>query len=314
MAHRDVKVGWRAKALAFNVFDRVPFGENLYYFMQKNITHTVPRKLVPTAKVGLPQTRHIHTINRYRSDLDTLTLLEIGAGWDLYANLLYYCMGLNHQIAIDIRRWAHAEAINAIITYLQKDPPEGYVRVPRILISDDHLEKDLLENYGIRYMAPFDARDTKLPSGSIDVITTTSVFEHIPADACDGIIKEFRRIIHKDGLMSHTIDYSDHYAHADPNISDYNYLRYNDSQWKIFNPSIHYQNRLRTADYDKMFAANGFKIVEAGVWSGSEDDLNQVPISQTFKDMDRSALLELGCHYVVQPIADENPSSSNGLI
>jgi len=102
--------------------------------------------------------------------------------------------------------------------------------------------------------------------------------------------------------MSHTIDFSDHYAHADPNISDYNYLRFDDFQWNLLNPSIHYQNRMRTAYYSNLFSMHGFEIVDAEPWSGSEEELDATPISETFKAMDRQALLELGCHYLLCPI------------
>jgi hypothetical protein len=47
---------------------------------------------------------------------------------------------------------------------------------------------------------------------------------------------------------------------------------------------------------------HGFEIVDAEPWSGSEEDLDATPISETFKAMDRQALLELGCHYLLCPI------------
>ena len=43
------------------------------------------------------------------------------------------------------------------------------------------------------------------------------------------------------GLIRHVIDYSDHYAHADANINEFNYLRFDERQWKKFNPGIHFQ-------------------------------------------------------------------------
>jgi hypothetical protein len=105
--------------------------------------------------------------------------------------------------------------------------------------------------------------------------------------------------------MSHTIDYSDHYAHADPNITSYNYLRFDDLKWKIFNPSIHYQNRLRTPDYRHIFENNGFRIAEIETWKGSKSELDSSRISATFKTTDRQTLLELGCHILLQPISDK---------
>lgn len=300
-AHRDVKVGWRAKALAFNILDKVPFGEELYYFAQRNITRTLPRKLAPTAKTGEVQLRHVRAIGRHRGDLDRVTLLEFGAGWDLYANLLYYCMGVEHQIAIDIRRWARAEAINAVIAHLQSDPPPGHVRLPSIPVRHDHLEEDLQRIYGIRYLAPFDARDTGFEAGSVDLIVTTSVLEHIPADVCRSIMNECRRVIRPDGLVSHAVDYSDHYAHTDPGITCYNYLRFDDRAWQAYNPGIHYQNRLRTADFRAMFGDTGFDVAEAIEWRGLEEEFAATLIHPMFAELDPEALKALGCYFVLKP-------------
>lgn len=300
-AHRAVKVGWRAKALAFNIFDRVPFGEKLYYFVQKNVTHTLPRKLSPTAVTGNVQLRHMRAVTRYRNDLDKITLMEFGAGWDLYANLIYYCMGVDRQIAIDIRRWARAESINAVIAHLQSDPPAGHVRLPSIPVRQDHLEEDLKAAYGIRYLAPFDARDTGFADGSVDLILTTSVLEHIPAEVCRAIMTECRRVIRPDGLVSHAIDYSDHYAHADPGITCYNYLRFDDREWEAFSPGIHYQNRLRTADFKALFDATGFQVLEAVEWRGLEEEFTSTTIHPKFSKLDREALMALGCYFVLRP-------------
>lgn len=300
-AHREVKVGWRAKALAFNIFDRIPFGEQLYYFMQRNVTRTLPRKLAPTAETGGVQLRHVQTIHRHVGDWRNLVLMEFGAGWDLYANLIYYCLGLERQVAIDVRRWARAEAINAVIAHLQADPPAGHVRLPSIPVRQESLEADLQRHYGVRYMAPFDASTTGFDPGSIDLIVTTSVFEHIPPEVCRAILAECRRVIAPEGLMSHTIDYSDHYAHADPGITDYNYLRFDDRQWERFNPGIHYQNRLRTPDFRQMFGQSGFAVVEAEEWFGPEDEFQATPIHPMFQGLDRRALMALGCHFVLRP-------------
>lgn len=301
VAFREVKVAWRNKAFAFQVLDRIPFGERIYYFLQKNVTHTYPRKLAPTADTGAAQIRHIEFIGRFRKGLDRVTLLEIGAGWDLYANLIYYCLGVEAQIAIDIRRWARADAINAVIRHLQVDPPAGHVRVPTVHVAQNSLDADLNRAYGIAYRAPFDASATGFAAASVDLITTTSVFEHVPAPTCDTILAECRRVIRDDGLMSHVIDYSDHYAHADPDITSYNYLRFDDREWKSYNPGIHYQNRLRSAEFRSMFRAHGFEIVEEMEWVGPQEELDATPIHDQFKAIDRQDLRVLGGHFLLRP-------------
>ena len=48
-----------------------------------------------------------------------------------------------------------------------------------------------------------------------------------------------------DGLHSHFIDMSDHFAHMDSSISIYHFLRYSEAQWKRIDNSIQPQNRWR---------------------------------------------------------------------
>ncbi len=300
-SHRKVSVNWLAKAVAFNIFDKIPFGEKIYYKFQRDVTRTLPRTLSPTSKTASAQIAHAKAIVARRQDIDKITLLEIGAGWDLYANLIYFCYGINRQIAIDIRRWARAETVNAVIRHLQVDAPPGCLRVPQRLVTEANFATDLSEFYGISYNAPADATKTGLAAGSVDVITTTSVFEHVPQSVCAAIVAECRRVIAPDGMMRHTIDYSDHYAHADPSITSYNYLRFGQSAWALFNPGIHYQNRLRTPDFKEMFKNAGFTMVDIVEWLGESQEFDKIKVHHVFSKYSEGDLRVNGAHFVLQP-------------
>ncbi len=301
MAHRDVSVNWVAKAFAFNVFQRIPRGEQVYYFFQRSITKTLPRSLSPTAISARAQVAHAQAIVAARTDIATLTLLELGAGWDLYANLVYWCYGINNQIAIDIRRWARAETVNAVISHLHADPPPGRARLPIELVRDSHFDDDLKRIYGIRYLAPYDASSTDLDDASVDIITTTSVFEHVPEPICAAILRECRRILAPGGMMRHTIDYSDHYAHADPSISSYNYLRFGNSVWALFNPDIHYQNRLRSPDFRRLFHQADLHVEDEIAWHGDAAELDRIKVHPQFAKYDETALRTLGATFALRP-------------
>jgi hypothetical protein len=298
-AFRKFKVDWRAKSFAFNVFDRILFGEKIYFLFQKYITKTAPRRLSPTSKSGAVPIAHAQAIVSQRSDFSSLTLLEIGAGWDLYTNMIYYCYGINHQIAIDVRRWGRAELVNAVIRHLQSDPPEGHIRLPTVFVSEKNLDADLKRLYGIEYMAPYDATNTSLSAQSIDVITTTSVLEHVPEDIIHKIFKEYARIFKKNGLMRHVIDYSDHYSHADPKITPFNMLQFSENDWQKHNPGIHYQNRLRTRDFTNMLEYHGFSVKSCSPWSGLSSELNTISLDPMFKKYSNDELLELGATFTV---------------
>ncbi len=64
-----------------------------------------------------------------------------------------------------------------------------------------------------------------------------------------------------DAVMCHRIDMNDHYSYFDASITPYNFLRYSEATWRLFNNAIHYQNRLRISDYRTLHHETGFEIV-----------------------------------------------------
>ena len=70
------------------------------------------------------------------------------------------------------------------------------------------------------------ARATKLPDGSVDLIFSTVVFEHIGADILSGLLTEFRRLASPDAVTSHYVGLADQYASFDRSITPFNCMRY----------------------------------------------------------------------------------------
>ena len=265
-AFRKFKMNWKAKAFAFNTFDRMPLGREAYYFVQRHVTKTVPRVLSPTAYTARWFLEHSKVLEHHSlgRGLGAMSLFEFGAGWDLYGNCVAWCLGVERQTVYDLTRWAKPDQINIVLKHLQNEPPPGAVRVPAAMLpTSGPFEAGLKRSYGISYVAPNDAGATGLPSGSFDVVCTTSVLEHIPPDQIARIMKECHRLLPSGAVMSHVVDYSDHFAHSDPMITPYNFLSMDDKTWRRFNPGIHFQSRLRHSDYAKLFETAGFRVLSA---------------------------------------------------
>lgn len=299
-AFRQVRIGWRRKSAAFRLFDTLPGGNALYYLTQRYVTRTFPRPLAQHVDWAI---EHAATFRRWAGpDLGGRTLFEFGAGWDLFNNLVMWCYGVEDQIVIDLRRWARASEINHALGFLEAHPPPAAVRVPGTRLPPA-FEEPLRREYGIRYTAPADARDTRLPAASVDLICTTSVLEHVPPDALRAILAECRRIAKPGAVISHVIDYTDHYAHSDGGISIYNFLRFSDREWDRFNPGIHFQNRLRHFEYGKLFTGAGFE--PRSVWAATSGNacglLERVPLADRFRGMTPAQLLPRTGHWVLAP-------------
>ena len=184
---RRLKLGWKNKAAAFRLFDALPGGGTLYYLTQRFVTRTIPRDL---AEHGGWQFAHARAFREhFTGPIATARLFEFGAGWDLHSSLVQWCYGVDAQVVVDITRLARAELVNHAIAHLRAHPPPGAVRAPEHSV-DDPVEESLRRLYGITYLAPADARRTGLDAGSADLICTTSVLEHIPADALAEILRE----------------------------------------------------------------------------------------------------------------------------
>jgi ubiquinone/menaquinone biosynthesis C-methylase UbiE len=143
-----------------------------------------------------------------------------------------------------------------------------------------------------------DARRLPMPEGSVDLIVSNNTLEHIPLDVLHAIIAEFRRILSPTGLMSHFIDLSDHFAHFDRSITLYNFLQYSGRAWRIINNSIVPLNRLRIAEYRRLFAEEGFEVIHEERTLGSEEALAQVRLAPQFRQYPKEELLVTHCRMI----------------
>jgi hypothetical protein len=252
---------WQMKSFVLRALDMLPSGnDNLHYFLQRNITRSLPRPIQQIRKYAADHRRHVEAFRSRGIELSNGLLMSFGAGWDLFENIVFYSYGINRQVVLDIKPLARIELVDGITAYLSENSLEGALARPFPTLGSD-LKGSLLRHYGIDYRAPADARAIALAPGSVDMIATTNTLEHIPKDVITSIMKECRRLITPHGVVSMMVDYSDHFAHADPSITVYNFLSIEADKWRHHNVDRHFQNRLRHSDYVRLFEEAAFKIV-----------------------------------------------------
>jgi hypothetical protein len=296
-------MGWRAKVLLHWMMPVLPYGSNLHYWYQKNISKTIPiRTEYLKIKVETAR-RHIAHFHRHTAgSIKDAVFYEVGTGWELAVQLIFYSLGVNHQITVDVKRLLRAELVNNSVKRIRELDIPQLKRLPDHLIDGD-LNRELTECYGIDYCAPFDARMTHLNNETIDCITSSDTFQHIPRTTLVQILHECRRILKNEGIMSVHVNYDDHYMFADNRISHFNFLKYSDFQWRFLNPSTHFQNRLRHSDYLSIFAEAGFAVLDESVIQGSEDDRQSVKngsLARKFKNYSSDDLVCRGGHFILR--------------
>jgi SAM-dependent methyltransferase len=300
-------VDWRIKALSQRVFSFLPGGEQLNHFAQRCLAGSLPVSDYSFAITVGYAIKHFEAIQQYsRRPIDQAIFYEFGAGWDLTIPLAYYGLGINRQILVDIRDLLRPAIVNETIAKYQKMAAKLNVeRVPAKTINCERsgFHGALNKQFGIDYRAPCDASRNGLPSQSVDCITSTSTMEHIAPEQIRSILRECRRILRDDGVMSMLIDYDDHYSYFDSRISAYNHLQFSDRAWRVFNPPLHYQNRLRHRDFVEFFESEGFCVVQDRHSEVSDLDLKtiqQMSLNQRFQSYSCAELAVHNGHLVLR--------------
>lgn len=276
---------WKVKAVVQTVFSHLPAGESLNYLCQKRIFRNLPLD-EPTFLATVASARsHVRNLGCHgRIAIDQARFYEFGADKDLVIPLVSYCLGVNDQVLVDIRRLVRDELVVDTLRRLAGDINREFLRSPQAALTTACLDQRLA-TLGISYRAPCDARSTGLAGASIDYITSTSTLEHIAETDIRLILRECRRILSPDGLLGLLVDYQDHYSYADNSISAFNFLTYQDDEWSRWSPALQFQNRLRHSDYLALYDEEGFEVI-ADEPSGADDVqiVRQLGVARRFKE------------------------------
>ncbi len=259
MDNSGISHRWQAKCLIDTAKACLPFKRQLRLLKDRVLGYRrEPEKDANTIRDGL-------LLIEWLGDLSTSNILEIGTGWQPMIPILFSIAGASRVYTADSHRLMRRDTFSAALVALRENRNEIIRRLPVTPAAFDHATRDSgdierrLEELRVTYLAPCDCRRLLFGPGSIYIITSRAVLEHIPPTVVADIFVEANRVLRAGGLMLHLIDNSDHWSHRDPHISAVNFLRYPDWLFRLttFNPQD-YQNRLRHSQYVAMLASSGF--------------------------------------------------------
>lgn len=279
-------MNWRTKSRVIGAVERMPFSATIYYLLQRFVTRSVPRPGSSIEQVIAHERRHLESFSLHTGRSTPRMVFEFGAGWDLCGAVVRAGLGVGHQRMVDLHRLASTSQINHVIKWLNL---HGRLAKPLPTVTD--VDGGLTSANGIQYTAPFDARDTGYEADSVDLIVSTNTLEHIPENDIHLILRECRRILSPDGIMSMKIDYSDHYSHADSAIGPYNFLQFSSEEWRRYDHDNHYQNRLRHCDFRRLFIEEGFTILNEEAALPERPAVGLPPLDQSFQQYAEADLL-----------------------
>ncbi|MGM0474107.1 MAG: class I SAM-dependent methyltransferase [Bacteroidota bacterium] len=241
---------------------------------------------------------HDHYLRKYHSMNHPLTILELGTGWYPIVPIVFFLTGCGEVTSIDSQNWITRDSqIRTIRKFMEwragnKFPPpllrnvtaEKWDVLFNILEHSPEISlEEINQKLGLRYHIQ-DARNLSFQDDSVDFICSNNTLEHIHSDHLRPILREFARVLKPDGVMSHFIDMSDHFAHFDQNINIYNFLKFSRKQWSLIDNRIQHLNRLRLVDYKSVYRESGILISEEVIRNGSLADLESIRVHKEFSD------------------------------
>jgi hypothetical protein len=214
---------------------------------------------------------------------------ELGTGWFPIVPLGFWLCGASEIHTLDLSPLIRQENLNKTLSFFKKWAGEG--RLDKFL---PQLQKDRLnlllgwdtfesEKFGLHF---HNGDATKLlgslPPANLSV--SNNVLEHVHESFVGPITSSMFSALQPGGVMSHFIDMSDHFAHADKSITIYNFLKFSDSSWKWINNSVQPMNRLRIYDYHEKFAEAGLLIREEISRTPDMEVFRSVALNEKFKE------------------------------
>ena len=144
----------------------------------------------------------------------------------------------------------------------------------------------------------FDGQIVPLPDGSVDLVISKSVLEHVPDRQVASQLADLHRVLRPGGVMIHIIDLRDHLhlAGDDGVVGDWlEALRYPPKLFDaMFSNRSTYINRLRAGEWLDVLAAAGFETeYEERKAFPLPDDFDASRLHERWRGLDRDEL-EIG--------------------
>lgn len=290
-------MNFKIKCSVQSVLSALPYNDRLNYLLQRYLSHSLPFNDDQFIKKTEDSLLHYRNFEEFNSISEKSNkYYEFGAGWHLIIPVSM-CL-LNFEVfCVDLRYLVFPDLIKDTLQKFIKNRdriPFKFKKQVAYPSSGVTIMNYLKDNLGLHYFAPYDARETQFNDCQFDFISSTFTLEHIPQKDILPIFEECYRILKKGGVFSMVIDYQDHWSYFDSSITRYNFLKYSDKKWKKFNPSLHYQNRMRHNEYLDIISGTKFKIVKNTPHLPSESDINNLKtmtLDEKYKNID---LFDLG--------------------
>ena len=301
---------WHLKAVIQKTISFMPNGHKINHWFQKNITKGVYLGDEYFYDRLEHVKHHIGAFSKFCGSIEGKKTLELGTGWYPVIPFSFFLAGAAEINTLDISNLTNKEklkdTIGRFIELIEQDRLKDYIEVKpeRVAILQEVHEtfeslsfEAILSKLQINYLI-VDARNVQhLADRSIDLVHSNNTFEHVYPAILKDILKEFKRLVKADGLQSHFVDMSDHFAHFDKSINIYNFLQYSNKAWdRVIDNSIQPQNRWRFAQFVDLYKSLDIPLTDTEIREGDIEAVKSLKIHSDFSDFNTKELAISHCY------------------
>lgn len=230
-------------------------------------------------------------------ELTGKTVLELGPGDSVGNGIVAFALGAERSILVDMGSWASRslQDYQRFVDHLVEALPDNarMQAVSREWRSFEHM----LESFGISYEVRGVDSLRAIPAGSIDFCFSHAVLEHVRVAEFSPTMRELRRVMRGDGVMSHVVDFQDHLQ------AGLNNMRFSKQVWEspLFANSGFYTNRLRHSDVMRELKTASFQITSERLQRWERLPTPLPSLHSEFRHYSQDELLICGAHVVAKP-------------
>jgi len=301
-------MNWKLKAVVQKgiSFLPAPFDHKVNYLMQKYVTKGVQLSDAYFLDRLEHAQKHITAYQQYAGSLEGIQTLELGTGWYPVVPISLFLVGAEQVRSLDLNPLTHrAHWERCLEVFVEKEVAvraalpilEERWAILQVLAKDSrHLDDAaFLAQLRLSFLLG-DARELReFKEQSIQLIHSNNTFEHVHPAALRQILQRFQQLLAPKGLMSHFVDMSDHFAHADPNITIYNFLQFTPKQWARIDNEVQPQNRWRLPQYLALYQELGLNLLAEEHRPGRPEEVKTVAIDKSFSQF---TVVELAVSHV----------------
>ncbi len=292
---------WVLKAIVQKTISFLPGSHRINFLFQKHITKGVQLSEYYFEDRLIHARKHLANFDQY-SERKLETTLELGTGWYPVVPITLFLRGAEQINTVDISGLTDKEKVLTTIDWFLKYHEQGKLAeylnpaAERLAVlkkikknPSNYTFQEMLDALNIQYTI-MDIRKIEIDQGSIDLVHSNNTFEHVYPEVLKGILEKFKTLVHPQGIQSHFIDMSDHFAHFDHSINIYNFLKYSDKTWDRIDNSVQPQNRWRLSEYEELYDSLGISITAVDARPGDMKLLNTIQLDDKYHSFDKKDL------------------------